>query len=182
MARARIPPSDDRLIEAVELRMGGFTWETIAKRLLCSPETVRKWPVKYADRWQAAMDRAERRLAVDTEGEAVVALRSILRGDDTKFRYHAAKAIIAMRIELGKMDSRNLARQTRGPTEIDKAKLMVELLEHTPIEQLCAYADMGFQLLAKSEAGCAVAETVPVSAGNSATSDGILTSDGSNEA
>ena len=135
MVRSRKPPSDDQLFEAVELRSGGWKWESVAQQLKRSVETVRKWPVRYADRWQAAMSRAEQRLAVDTEAEAVVALRTILRADDIKMRWHAAKTIIGMRIDLGKIDARKVVHAKAGPTDFDKAKIAVELLENTPFEE-----------------------------------------------
>src|SRR5437868_150009 len=103
------PPSDRRLIQAAELRTGGATWEAIAARLHRSPETVRKWPLEYPDRWRAALFHAERRLAADAEGEAVLILRNLLRAKDEKIRWHAAKCLIALRIDLARLDLRALA-------------------------------------------------------------------------
>src|SRR5438132_12243836 len=106
MSSRNKPPPDDELVLAAELRIGNHTWYAVAEKVHRSAETVRRWPLKYADRWRAAMHHAERRLAVDSEAEAVVALRALLRDKDSKIRWHAAKSLVALRIELGKLDVR----------------------------------------------------------------------------
>jgi hypothetical protein len=55
---------------------GGFKWETVARKLRRAVETVRKWPLRYAERWQAAIDRAELRRAVDNDAKMDVCLLS----------------------------------------------------------------------------------------------------------
>lgn len=103
------PPSDKLLLEAVELRIGGFKWEVVAEKLKRSFETIRKWPMRYPDRWEAAIERAEKRLTVDSNAESVVVLRNMLRADDIKMRWHAAKTLVGLRIDLGKLGLRLMA-------------------------------------------------------------------------
>ncbi len=136
MSRRR-PPSDRRLALAAELRMGGSTWEAVARRLRRSPETVRKWPLEYADRWRTAVFHAERRLAADAEGEAVLILRQLLRSDSDKIRWHAAKALLNLRVDLNRLDLR--AAQSKGPpqaTTRDAVVLLAHMLGCYTDEQL----------------------------------------------
>jgi hypothetical protein len=109
MAHPNQPPPDDLLQQAVELRMGGFKWEVVAEKVRRAASTVRRWPLRYPERWEAAVERAERRLAVDSNAESVVVLRNMLRADDLKWRWYAAKTLVGMRIELGKLGLRTLA-------------------------------------------------------------------------
>lgn len=129
-------PTDEHIFEAAELRASGFKWESVAERLHRAVETVRKWPLRYAERWQHAIDRAEVRHAVDSEAEAVVILRSLARtSEDDKVRFQAARAIIALRLGLGKLGIQSLA-QTLPANRPDKSQLIVELLERYTDEQL----------------------------------------------
>ena len=112
MARLNKPPSDDLLQEAVEWRMGGFKWEVVAAKVKRAVNTVRKWPVRYAERWEAAIERAERRLSVDSNAESVLVLRNLLRADDLKLRWQAAKTLVGLRVDLGKLGLRLLATRT----------------------------------------------------------------------
>jgi hypothetical protein len=122
MSRSNQPPSDKLLLEAVELRAAGFKWETVAEKLGRAVETVRKWPMRYPDRWQSLIERAEERLTIDSNAESVVVLRNMLRDADVKMRWQAARTLVALRIDLGKLGLRLLAarnavgRQT-GPAE-----------------------------------------------------------------
>lgn len=110
------PPSHRCLTLAAEMRMGGSTWEAIAARLRRSPETVRKWPREYPDLWRLVTSEAERRLATEAEGEAVVVLRQLLGSDDAKIRWHAAKALVRLRVELTRLELRRLAKSADQPT------------------------------------------------------------------
>lgn len=98
-----LPPSDKLLLEAVELRIGGFKWEVVAQKLRRSVHTVRQWPVRYPDRWQAAIERAEQRLSVDSNAESVLILRNLLRAEETAIRLHAAQTLVRLRLGLGKL-------------------------------------------------------------------------------
>lgn len=109
MPRFNKPPSDDLLQEAVELRMGGCKWEVVAEKVKRAFNTVRKWPVRYAERWEAAVERAERRLSLDSNAESVLVLRNMLRADDLKMRWQAAKTLVGLRVDLGKLGLRLLA-------------------------------------------------------------------------
>jgi hypothetical protein len=129
-------PTEEQLFEAAELRAGGFKWEIVAERLHRAVETVRKWPLRYAERWQHAIDRAEVRHAVDSQSEAIVILRSLARGStDDKVRFQAARAIIALRLGLGKLGLQSL-KQTLPGQSPDKSQVIVELLERYSDEQL----------------------------------------------
>lgn len=161
MSSRNAPPPDDVLLAAVELRIGGCKWEFIAERLHRSAETVRKWPVRYADRWQAAMHRAERRLFVDTQGEAALTLRTLLRDKDSKIRWHAAKSLLGMRLELGKLDLRAGA-QTPQAGQINEAQVLRKVLMGYSDEQLEQLALAGFEQAAKLPAN--PEEATPTSA------------------
>ena len=89
-------------------------------------------------------------------------LRTLLRDGDSKIRWHAAKAIVSMRIELGKLDLRALAHAASGPTEFDKAKLAVELLEGSSDEEFTRLATMEYERQAQLAAG--VKEASPTNA------------------
>ena len=109
MPRFNKPPSDDLLQEAVEWRIGGCKWEIVAQKVKRAFNTVRKWPVRYAERWEAAVERAERRLSLDSNAESVLVLRNMLRADDLKMRWQAAKTLVGLRVDLGKLGLRILA-------------------------------------------------------------------------
>jgi len=71
--------------------------------------------MRYPERWEAAIERAEKRLTVDSNAESVVVLRNMLRADDIKMRWHAAKTLVGLRIDLGKLGLRILtARMASG--------------------------------------------------------------------
>ncbi len=121
MPRFNKPPSDDLLQEAVEWRMGGFKWEVVAEKVKRAVNTVRKWPVRYAERWEAAVERAERRLSLDSNAESVLVLRNMLRADDLKMRWQAAKTLVGLRVDLGKLGLRLLATRTAAGLTNDPA-------------------------------------------------------------
>ena len=129
------PPSDRALVFAVELRAGGSTWESIAKRLHRSPETLRKWPMQYPDRWKAAESEAERRVAAGAEGESVLCLRQLLRSKDEKIIWHAAKSLLGLRLDLLRINLRAIALNNGNHTS-DAARLLVSLLETQSDEHL----------------------------------------------
>lgn len=141
MKRTGLPPTDEQIYEAVELRMAGFRWESVAERLHRAVDTVRKWPLRYPDRWYAAVQAGELRHAVDSEAESVVILRNLARtSQDDRVRYQAAKAIIDMRLGLGKLSSRSNA---QPDTPADKSRLISELLEKYDHEQFNELARQG---------------------------------------
>jgi hypothetical protein len=140
MARNK-PPSDAVLTRAAELRAEGSTWEAVARKLRRSPETVRKWPAAYPDRWRAVLHHAERRLLTDTGAESVLILRTLLRSEDAKIRWHAAKSLLAVRIEFAKLDAKAAAADDAPPPPTsDTARLitLVEGLSDDELERLVA--------------------------------------------
>jgi hypothetical protein len=121
MAHANQPPSDDLLQAAVEWRIGGLKWEAVAEKVRRAASTVRRWPLRYPERWEAAVERAEKRLTVDSNAESVFVLRNMLRADDPKWRWYAAKTLVGLRIELGKLGLRTLAARTAAGASPDPA-------------------------------------------------------------
>lgn len=121
MPRLNKPPSDNLLQEAVELRIGGYKWEVVAQKVKRAFNTVRKWPVRYPERWEAAVERAEKRLTVDSNAESVVVLRNMLRADDLKMRWQAAKTLVGLRVDLGKLGLRLLTARAAVGNPIDPA-------------------------------------------------------------
>lgn len=139
MSSFNSPPSDKLLLEAVELRIGGFKWEIVAEKLKRAFHTVRKWPMRYPERWEAAIERAEKRLTVDSNAESVVVLRNMLRADDIKMRWHAAKTLVGLRIDLGKLGLRILTAragsgQTSDPNADEDYRLFRFLRQHSDRE------------------------------------------------
>lgn len=101
MARNK-PPTADLLARAADLRAAGRPWDQVGADLGCSPETVRKWPLRYAGQWRRVAADAERRLVAEATAEAVLTLRKQLRSDDEKSGRDAAHKIIQFRLALEK--------------------------------------------------------------------------------
>ena len=146
MSRFNQPPSDKLLLEAVELRIGGFRWEIVAERLKRAFNTVRKWPMRYPERWEKAIERAEQRLTVDSNAESVVVLRNMLRADDIKMRWHAAKTLVGLRVDLGKLGlrivvTRAASGQIAG-AETDQEYQYYRFLQQHSDEELAQLADV----------------------------------------
>ena len=115
MASDNKPPTDHRLEQAVVMRRRGATWELVAQRLHCSPDTVRKWPLYYPQRWQVAIRRTHADLAVDAEGEAAYSLRSLLNDEDGRIRYRAAQALLNLKLD-------RMKRSLDGPSRRNAVK------------------------------------------------------------
>ena len=122
------PPSDRQLRLAAEERASGSSWVVVGKRLRRSAETVRKWPLKFPDRWKAAQTEAERSIAADAEGESVLILRSLLRADDDKTRWTAAKLLLKLRTDLIHLELRAAAQRHAGGSA-DAIRMLASLLE-----------------------------------------------------
>lgn len=130
------PPSDDTFARAAELRAAGSSWETVAKQVRRAVRTVSGWPRRYADRWTAALTAAERRLAAQADVESVLTLRKLLLSDDERIRWHAAKSLVARRIERDKLDRKSPA-AAGSPLSSDAARL-IAYLDGQPDEELAA--------------------------------------------
>ncbi|HXD87400.1 MAG TPA: helix-turn-helix domain-containing protein [Urbifossiella sp.] len=102
MARL-LPPTDEILARVADLRADGLTWEAVGREVGRAARTVRRWPAKYHDRWLLFQQSAEVQLAHASESEAVLVLRRLLRSKDEQLAWHAAKTIVDMRINLGKI-------------------------------------------------------------------------------
>ncbi len=133
------PPSEAVLTRAVELRAAGNSWEVVAKAVNRSAETVRKWPTMYPERWPKTLRDAERRLAAEAGGESLLILRQLLRSEDDKIRWHAAKALIYLHLEQEKLNLK-IAAQPSSAETASEAQRLVALLESHTDEQLAQMA------------------------------------------
>src|SRR5262245_43592889 len=98
------PPSDELLAKAAEIRATRLSWESVAKEVNRAVRTVYYWPRKYPERWANALLHAERLMAAQSDGESVLTLRKLLLSDDERIRWHAAKCLIARRVERDKIE------------------------------------------------------------------------------
>ena len=130
------PPSEDMLNFVAELRAEGLSWDRVAARIKRNPRTLRKWRNKYADRWKLASAQAERGMAAEAECESVIVLRRLLRSIDEKVRWHAAKSLIALRLDLGKLDSK--APQAEAPRQSPELTRLFTFLDGHPDAELQA--------------------------------------------
>jgi hypothetical protein len=133
-------PSDELFARAAETRALGLTWESVAKEVNRAARTVRRWPIKYADQWAAALLRAERHLAAHADGESVLTLRKLLLSDDERIRWHAAKCLIARRIERDKIERKSPA-VPPIPLTSDATRLIAFLDGHSD-EELAAIVNL----------------------------------------
>jgi len=101
-----LPPTDEMLYFIAELRADGKSWEAIARQLRKAPRTIRRWRTRYLDRWLPLQVRAERHMANESECESVLVLRNQLRSKDDKLSSLAARALIALRLDLARIDAR----------------------------------------------------------------------------
>jgi hypothetical protein len=84
MIRDTPPPTDEVLQTVAELRAGGSSWETVAKKLGHDVATVRSWAEADPARWRKASRAALRAVITDGFAEAALAFRRQLRSDDEK--------------------------------------------------------------------------------------------------
>ena len=102
--RPRKPPPEKVLLRAVEARAQGKSWEATARLVQRAPETVRRWPHRYAPEWADALRAAERRVMDESADEAVSVLRTLLRSKDDALRHLAAWRLIYQRLFQTKLD------------------------------------------------------------------------------
>ena len=134
------PPSDALFAKAAEIRAMGLSWESVAKEVKRAVRTVYYWPQRYAERWAAALLQAERNLAAHADGESVLTLRRLLMSDDERIRWHAAKCLIARRIERDKIE-RKFPAVLPTPLTSDATRLIAFLDGHSDEELAAIVAD-----------------------------------------
>jgi len=132
------PPSDDLFARAAEVRAAGATWEAVGEEVGRAARTVRRWPRMYADRWFAAFIQAERNMASQADCESVLTLRRLLLSHDEKVRWHAAKALIARRIERDKISLKTPAQPQRALSSA--AAEIIAYLDELPDAELADIA------------------------------------------
>lgn len=147
------PPSEKLFARAAELRAAGATWETIAKEVKRCVRTVYYWPQKYPERWADALLQAERRMTAQSDCEGVLTLRRLLLSADERIRWHAAKALIARRIDHHKLELK--ARPLSQPRRSSAAAELIALLDEYPDEELTAIAAIAVEPAALPEAPAA---------------------------
>ncbi len=135
---ARKPPSESVLARAAEARAEGGSWDVVGMKVCRSPHTVRKWPLMYPDRWDAAMRAAGRRVIDDAAAESVFILRQLVRTGNDKLRQQAAWRLIYQRLELSKIELRAAA--LAAPPPPSDAQLIAAFVEAHPRDQLIRLA------------------------------------------
>lgn len=136
--RAAKPPSDNLLAIAAEERAAGAGWAAVAARLGRGESAVRRWPRKYPDRWLAALLAAERRQALDSGAESVLALRNLLRTGTDALRLQAAKTLLALRVDLAKLEVKAAAAAPARPALSPEAARFLSYLDGHPDDELAA--------------------------------------------
>jgi hypothetical protein len=96
---ARKPPPDSVFARVVEARAAGASWAIAAAEAGRAPDTIRKWPNMYPERWAEALRAAGRSVIEDAAAEAVHVLRDFLRSKVDKVRLEAAWRLIYQRLE-----------------------------------------------------------------------------------
>jgi hypothetical protein len=126
------PPSESVLLRAAELRAAGCSWELVARTLHRRLAKVRRWPEVFAERWQAALQRAERRNLAEASAEAVLVLRQLLRSSTDTVRRDAARYLVDLWMKLARLDRQSEA-ESAPPTS---DRLFAEFLEAHSDEEL----------------------------------------------
>lgn len=97
----RLP--DALLIRAAELRASGAGWSVVAQTVGRTVDVVRRWPMRYPDRWAVHLRAAERRQAADAAAEGLHVLRRQLRSDDDKTARDAAAKLLDFKLAADKL-------------------------------------------------------------------------------
>jgi hypothetical protein len=100
------PPPEAVFARAVAARAAGNSWLAVAKLVNRSPQTVRKWPRVYAERWSLALRAAGRANIDDAANESVHTLRQLLQCEDEKLRAESAWRLIYQRLEQCKLEQK----------------------------------------------------------------------------
>jgi hypothetical protein len=101
--RPRKPPPEKTLIRAVEARAAGYSWETVAKLVQRSAQTVRQWPRRFPTEWDAALQVAQQQAVVQAGNEAVGVLRRLMSSKDERISHLAAWRLIYQRVEMARL-------------------------------------------------------------------------------
>ena len=83
-----------RLEDAAELRAAGVSWKNVAKSLKIRLGFIRRWPERYPELWARLYATAIEQTRIDSELEAVVHLRDVMRGEDQGLRRAAAHDLL----------------------------------------------------------------------------------------
>src|SRR5687768_4026389 len=80
--------TDTLLAVAAELRTIGATWNQVADRVGRKPETCQKWPSRYRRKWADIYREAQQKRFDETNGEAHLVLKNMLRSlsDSTRLK------------------------------------------------------------------------------------------------
>jgi transposase len=133
-------PPEKLFARAAELRAAGASWKSIAKEVNRAERTVYRWQRKFAGRWAEALVQAERRMTAQADCESVHTLRQLLLSRDEKVRWHAAKALIARRVDRDRIDLK-----TPPPPQhalSSEAAQLIAFLDGQPDEELSAIIEL----------------------------------------
>ena len=72
------PPPEKLLLRAVEARAAGHSWEAVARLVQRTTKTLRRWPSRYPEEWDAALQAAQQQAVVQAGNEAVGILRRLI--------------------------------------------------------------------------------------------------------
>ena len=84
------------LTRAAEMRANGIGWNAIARTLKCSPETCQSWPKRFPRTWDSLLGEANREVLHQARGEAIQALRQLLRSSNPHIVLSVAKTILKL--------------------------------------------------------------------------------------
>ena len=133
------------IFRAAELRSQGCSWVTVGRAVDREPETVRKWPRRYAKHWRKVYRFAVSANAIAASAEAMQLLRQEMRGEAPRLRCDSAKAI------LRHLESRRW-RKAKYPRKVQKEEIpereyrYIKDVESMTPEQIEAHLhDLGYK-------------------------------------
>ena len=98
---ASSPELLDLLTHAAELRAAGNSWEAVGRRVGRHPDTCRHWTTTYPDLWRQLFQAAREAPSMETDAEARLILRELLRSENEKTRLAAAQKLLQPRPRSG---------------------------------------------------------------------------------
>ena len=120
-------------MRTAEFRTLGVDWKSAASQMKLSPNTIRRWPEMYPERWAQACVEAQRRAMAAMAGESFGTLRRLLISPDDKIRLAAARWIAHYRFHQSRLDLATLVANTDVP---EMARIIARILETYTDEQL----------------------------------------------